>query len=105
MFGFELTSVPLQFLRITFTYLAGFAIELGNSTIYKKTSWGIKSKQGGHLSTYGNLLQHILPNHIILMKSRYHGISKEPGEFWKNLSIVLLSRFSLHFSETFVLIH
>jgi len=59
MFGFELTSVPLQFLRITFTYLAGFVIELGNSTIYKKTSWGIKSKQGGHLSTYGNLLQHI----------------------------------------------
>ena len=43
MFEFELTSVPLQFLRITFTYLAGFAIELGNSTIYKKTSWGIKS--------------------------------------------------------------
>ena len=71
MFGFDLASVPLQFLRITFTYLAVFVIELGNSTIYKKKpAWSKKSKQGEHLSTSSNLLQHISPRHIILIKLR-----------------------------------
>ena len=44
MLGFDLASVPLQFLRITFTYLAVFVIELGNSTIYKKNLRGVKNR-------------------------------------------------------------